>query len=151
MKIEIVYPGKIKNAFAKAGFDEYVKRCKRLFGLKVTELRSTKGGNGRRVLKEESKRLEEYLALRKYVLLDVGGEEKTTRQFFEMVKSHLDMGKDLLFVIGGVYGVSEEVKEKAEMRISLSRLTFTHSIALLILSEQIYRALKIYFGQSYDR
>ncbi len=150
MKIEIVYPGKIKNAFAKAGFEEYMKRCKRFFKVKVTALHSSKVKDIDRVVKEEGEKIEKYLSSREYILLDVDGIQKNTPEFFELVKSHIDRGKELIFVVGGVYGVSKGVKEKAALRLSLSPLTFTHSLSLLILAEQIYRSLKIYVGQPYD-
>ncbi len=149
MKIEIVYPGRIKNSFAKDGFEEYIRRCNRFHKVNVFSFPS-RSSEREKTIKEESKKLMKYLANKEYVLLDVNGMEKTTKEFAEMVSEHLDRGNDLVFVVGGVFGVSEEVKSGAVLKLSLSKLTFTHSLSLLILAEQLYRTMKILSGQPYD-
>lgn len=150
LKIKIVFPGKIKNSFAKDGFNEYVKRCNRFHKTEIVSLPASRSKIREKIIKEESERLIKHLQNEKYILLDVSGQEKNTLGFSKLVKEHLDRGDDLIFVVGGVFGVSDEVKRKAEITISLSRLTFTHSLSLVILAEQLYRAIKIVYGQSYN-
>ncbi len=150
LKIKIIYPGKIKNSFAKEGFKEYVKRCSRFYKIEVIELPSSRSKNKEKVVEEESERLKKVLTNSKYVLLDVNGKEKSTDEFANMIREYTDRGNDLIFVIGGVFGVNKEIKKNAGMRISLSKLTFTHSLSLLILAEQLYRSIKIVRNQPYD-
>jgi len=150
LKIKIVFPGRIKNSFAKEGFAEYVKRCNKFHKTEIISLPASRLKDREKIVKEESERLIKRLQNEKYILLDANGQEKSTLEFSNLVREHLDRGNDLIFVVGGVFGVSSEVKRKANLTISLSRLTFTHSLSLVILAEQLYRAMKIVYGQSYN-
>ncbi len=150
MKIKIVYPGRIKNSFAKTGFNEYIKRCRRFYKVEIVNLASSHSKDKAKCVEEEAEKLLKYVENEKYVLLDVSGKEIGTREFAGFVGKHLDSGNDLVFVVGGVFGVSERVKKNANFSLSLSKMTFTHSMTLMILAEQLYRAMKIFSGQPYD-
>lgn len=82
------------------------------------------------------------------VLLDEKGETKSSLEFSRYL-TNISIGKRIVFVIGGVYGSSDELKASADACLSLSRLTFTHRISRLILIEQIYRAMMIINGRQY--
>ncbi len=150
MKIKIIYPAKIKNSFAKAAFDEYVKRCKRFYKIEVVNLSASHFKDKIRCVEEESRRLLKCVGNEKYILLDVEGKELDTYDFSNFLGKHIDSGRDLTFVVGGVFGVSNEVKRSADFSLSLSKMTFTHSITLMIFTEQLYRAIKIFSGHPYD-
>ncbi len=150
MKIEILFPGRLKNDFAKIGFDEYIKRLSKFLKIEVVSLPSVHSQNPSVCVEEESKKLLKYLCDREFVLLDSGGLEMNTEEMSYFMRSQMKEGKDLTFVVGGVYGVSTEIKNVAKLKISLSKMTFTHSISLLLLSEQLYRSMKIISGQPYD-
>ena len=150
LKIRIVYPGRIKNSFAKEGFEEYVKRCGRFYKMEVVSLPSSRLQDKRKAMKKESEKVIKYLRGDKFILLDVNGVEKDSMEFAEMLRKYTDHGNNLIFVVGGVLGVDDELKKKASVRISLSKLTFTHSLSLLILAEQLYRSMKILHGQPYN-
>ncbi len=150
MRIEIVYPGRVKNAFARAGFEEYIKRSKRLVKVETVSIPASKSTDPFRCVEDESQKLLKYLLDKEYVLLDVKGRELDTKDFTDLIKKHIDFGKDLIFVVGGVFGVSDEIKKRAATLLSLSKMTFTHSISLMLLSEQFYRATKILSGHPYD-
>ncbi len=150
LKIEVVYPGRIKNSFAKEGFEEYLKRLNRFFKLSIVSIPSCRSSDRKRCVEEESKKLLKYIGSREFILLDVEGKELNTSEFSQFIGKHLDSARDLTFVVGGVYGVSAEVKKRSDLSLSLSRMTFTHSITLMILAEQLYRAAKILSGQPYD-
>jgi 23S rRNA (pseudouridine1915-N3)-methyltransferase len=150
LKIKIVYPGRIKNSFAKEGFEEYVKRCGRFYKTEVISLPSSRAQDMKKAIKEESEKVMKHIGDGKFILLDVNGEEKNSMEFAEMMRKYVDHGNDLIFVVGGVFGVDDELKKKASVRISLSKLTFTHSLSLLILAEQLYRSMKILHGQPYN-
>lgn len=150
MKIEIIYPGRVKNAFARAGFEEYIKRSRRFVKIDPVSVPASKSADPSKCVEDESQKLIKYLSEREYVLLDVEGNEMSTVEFTDFVRGYIDVGRDLFFVVGGVFGVSEEVRKKAKLRLSLSKMTFTHSISLMLLSEQFYRATKILSGHPYD-
>jgi len=150
LKIKIVHPGKIKNSFAKAGFDEYVKRCGRFYRIKVVNLTAVHFKDKAKCVEEESGKLLKCVGDEEYILLDVNGNKLNTQEFASFVGKHLDRGHDLTFVVGGVFGVSSAVKKKSSFSLSLSNMTFTHSMTMMVLAEQLYRAIKIFSGQPYD-
>ncbi len=150
LKIEIISPGKIKNDFISIGFQEYTKRLKKFVKIAFTDLGSSHAVDSRICLEEESKKLLKYIGDRRFTLLDANGVEMNTSEFSAWMKREMESQEEMLFVVGGVYGVSEEVKRRAAFKLSLSRMTFTHSLTLLLLVEQIYRAMKIISGQPYD-
>jgi 23S rRNA (pseudouridine1915-N3)-methyltransferase len=149
LKIEIVFPGKIKNDFILVGFQEYLKRLNRFAKISVVDFDQSHSKDPKICVEEESKKLVKYLCGRKFTLLDVDGIEINTHEFSSFIKREIEKS-EIIFVVGGTYGVSEEVKQLANFRLSLSPMTFTHSMTLLLLVEQIYRAMKIISGQPYD-
>lgn len=84
------------------------------------------------------------------VLLDEGGKEYTSRQFSELLSRHLVGGtRELVFVVGGPFGFSSEVYERADALLSLSKMTLTHEMVRLFFVEQLYRAFTIIRGENY--
>ncbi|MCD6596528.1 MAG: 23S rRNA (pseudouridine(1915)-N(3))-methyltransferase RlmH, partial [Bacteroidales bacterium] len=84
------------------------------------------------------------------ILLDEKGREYSSVQFAEFIERHLALsGKDLIFVIGGPYGFSKDIYNRANLKISLSQLTFSHQMVRLIFMEQLYRAFTIMKGEPY--
>jgi len=150
LKIEIISPGKIKNDFISVGFQEYLKRLKKFAKITFTDLGSSHAFDQQTCVEEESKKLLKYIGKRKFTLLDANGIEMNTSEFSAFIKRESEGNGEILFVVGGIYGVSEEIKQLANFKLSLSRMTFTHSMTLLLLVEQIYRAMKIISGQPYD-
>jgi 23S rRNA (pseudouridine1915-N3)-methyltransferase len=150
LKIEIIFPGRIKNDFAKTGFDEYLKRLTKFLKVDVISLPASHSEDPALCIAEESRKMLKYLGEREFILLDTDGIELNTQSFASFIKESMNKGADMFFVVGGVYGVSDDVKESATSKLSLSKMTFTHSMALLLLTEQLYRSMKIISGQSYD-
>lgn len=84
------------------------------------------------------------------VLMDERGREMTSREFAVFIdRKSVSLGRNLVFVIGGPYGFSDKVYERADMKMGLSRLTFTHEMARVLTAEQIYRAMTILRGEPY--
>ena len=84
------------------------------------------------------------------VLLDERGKQYTSRGFAEMIERHLIRGtRDLVFVVGGPYGFSEQVYDRADDMLSLSKMTLTHEMVRLFFTEQVYRAFTIIKGENY--
>jgi 23S rRNA (pseudouridine1915-N3)-methyltransferase len=150
MRFRFVWIGKTHDAQMRALVDEYLKRLGRFVRCEVTELRE---GAGRAGIADESKRIIGALhsdALT--VLLDVEGREWSSPQLAAEVEKWQNGGtKEVAFVIGGPEGVSEEVKARADLRWSLSRLTLTHEMARVVLVEQLYRAYTIIHGMPYQK
>jgi 23S rRNA (pseudouridine1915-N3)-methyltransferase len=144
MKIHLIWVGKTKEQFAIEGIGKYLKLLKPYVDLTIKEIREEKVNDIERMREREGGRI---LKLRTpYMLLDEKGKMLTSAQFTEFVFSR---GREINFVVGGAYGVSEEVRQGALDTIALSRMTFTHDMARVILLEQIYRSFTILNKRGY--
>lgn len=152
MNLRIICLGKDKDAWLSTAIQEYTKRLGPLCKLEILQLAdiSIKNtGSSELVIQKESKLIGARLEADDYViLLDEKGEQKTSLEFSRFL-TNISEGRRIVFVIGGVFGTSDELKRRADICFSLSSLTFTHRMARLILIEQIYRAMMIAGGRSY--
>ncbi len=152
MQIKIIQLGKDKDRWLTEAISEYLKRLRPLCRLQIQQMPDIsikQTGTKEIVIQKESQSIMDKLDVDDYlILLDETGEEKNSLEFSEFLTSLYDR-KKIVFVIGGVYGTSDELKRRADLMLSLSRLTFTHRMARLILVEQIYRAMMIAKGRSY--
>jgi len=105
----------------------------------------------RKILYNEATRLIKYIKKDSFnILLDKVAKQFSSEEFANLLDELFkDRRKEILFVVGGVLGVDEELKKKFDKRISLSKMTFTHELATLILIEQLYRAFKILNNEKY--
>ena len=153
MRVRFIWIGKTKDAHLRALVDEYLKRLQRFVRCEITELGATTARTEREGIEDEGRRI--LSALRTdviTVLLDIGGREWSSEQAAsEIERWQVGGTKEVAFVIGGPYGVSREVKERANIRWSLSRLTLTHEMARVLLVEQIYRAYTIINNLPYQK
>ena len=147
MKISIIAIGKLKEKFLVEGVEEYLKRLRLFAKMEVREIPEC------RTIEEEGKKLLAQIPKDSFVfVLDVAGAAITSENFAKKISAlNLRGISNITFVIGGAFGISEEVKKISDFRLSLSEMTFTHQMARLILLEQIYRAFKINEGASYHK
>lgn len=158
MKIKIYAIGKIKD-FYKDGVDEYIKRLSGYCKVEVIELKdesvSQKPSDKeiQKVIDTESKRVLDQLKDNEYLIaLDLNKKEMDSVEFASFIKTQLESnGSNISFVIGGSYGLSDELKKRANYSISISKFTFPHQLARVILLEQIYRAFKINNNETYHK
>ena len=147
MKITIVAIGKLKEKFLVEGVAEYLKRLRLFSKIEIREIPEC------RTIDEEGKKILEQMPKDSFVfVLDVAGTAITSENFAKKISDlNLRGVSNITFVIGGAFGLSEEVKKIADFKMSLSEMTFTHQMARLILLEQIYRAFKINRGEPYHK
>jgi 23S rRNA (pseudouridine1915-N3)-methyltransferase len=146
MRLRFVWVGKTRNENYRALEEEYLRRLRHFVKYEVVEVRySTPQNEGKLIL--------EKLNQTPFVcLLDVAGEGLTSQQLAKTVEKWQDSGlKEVTFVIGGADGVSAEVAARADLRLSLSFLTFTHEMARVVMLEQLYRAFTIIKGFPYQK
>ena len=145
MKINLVTVGKLKEKFLVEGVNEYLKRIKIFSRVDVKEISEC------RTVDEEGKKLLAQVPRDSFlIVLDVSGNEFSSEELAEKISELTLRGVvDITFLIGGAFGLSDEVRRAADLRLSLSRMTFTHQMARLIIVEQIYRAFKINRGEPY--
>ncbi|OAA31063.1 50S rRNA methyltransferase [Kosmotoga arenicorallina S304] len=153
MTFEIVVTGKIKTDFIKIGVEQYLKWVSPYATVKITTLPPGRGSNIEEIKKEEAKRYIGIIEVEKYakvLILDERGKIPTSVQFASKLKTWQNRSvKKVLFLIGGPYGFSREILEGGWELFSLSKLTFTHEMAVLLLLEQLYRAETIIKGKTY--
>jgi 23S rRNA (pseudouridine1915-N3)-methyltransferase len=153
MRLHFVWIGKTRDRHCAALIDDYLERIKRFAPYEVSELKEQAGGDEKRVVAVESEKL--IAAIERddlVVLLDENGREFSSPQLADFIGKQRQAGtKRLAFVIGGFAGASEEVKNRAGVQLALSRLTLTHELARVVLTEQIYRAFTLLAGLPYHR
>lgn len=154
MKVKFLVIGKTTDKYLLPGIEEYNKRINRYCNYDYIELSGVR--LGRSATAEETKKKEEDIILTKLeksdflVLMDEKGVEFTSRGFGGFLKKHQMSGtKRLVFLIGGAYGFSDNIYARANTKIALSQMTFTHQMVRLIFTEQLYRAFTITKGEKY--
>lgn len=143
MKIRILWIGKTKERYLNEGIERYLKLLGPMAQVSIIEVKEQKGRSMEDCLAEEGKRI--LKQTRTYTLLDQSGREFTSPGFARFLQEK--GGAD--FLIGGPYGVSDEIRERAEDTIALSRMTFTHEMIRVIFLEQLFRAMTIIQGRGY--
>lgn len=153
MKTELLLVGKTNDKHFQAGIDDYTQRIGHYMPFSITvipELKNTKA-----LSEQQQKEREGELILQKIqpsdklVLLDEHGKEFRSVEFAAWIERQQQLGRKLVFVIGGPYGFSEAVYKRADEKISLSKMTFSHQMVRLVFTEQIYRACTIIKGEPY--
>ena len=159
IRITIISVGKIKEKYFAAAIDEYVKRLKRYASVDITELKdepvpeSLSESERLFVLKKEGQRvLEKIPAGALAVALCVEGKQLSSEEMAEYINNAVLSGQSrIVFIIGGSLGLSDEVKKRADFKLSFSKMTFPHRLMKVILLEQIYRAFTIIEGKTYHK
>jgi 23S rRNA (pseudouridine1915-N3)-methyltransferase len=154
MKITLLTVGKTDKDWVKQGIDIYVSRLKHYIPFTINEIPELK--NVSALSKDQIKVREGELILKNVkptddvILMDEHGKEYTSVDFASILQRKISLeGKDMVFVIGGAYGFSEEVYKRANSKISLSKMTFSHQMVRAIFTEQLYRAFTIMRGEPY--
>ena len=154
MKIQLTWIGKTKESYLQTGIEQYVKRIKRYNKFEVNLIPDIKKGSKMEI--EKLKQAEGELILAKVgsgdclILLDEQGKTFASEAFAAYLQKKL-MGsnKSLHFVVGGAYGFSAEVYKRADEKLALSAMTFSHQMIRLIFTEQLYRAFSILNNEPY--
>ena len=157
MRFYVVCIGKLKDAYLRDGVAEFVKRMRPYGGITITELNESKIGDKpsdadrKQVVEEEGERLLKAVPKSAYtVLLDVYGKTMSSEDLAKTVaKLEVDGVSDMAFIVGGAFGVSDELRRSVNYKLSFSPMTFTHQMVRLLLVEQIYRASKINRNEPY--
>lgn len=159
MKITIACVGKIKEKYLKAGIDEYSKRLSRYCTLQILEAADEKTPEGASVAEEDAIREKEGDRLLKLIpdnafviTLAIDGEMLDSVELSERISSLTVRGiSHIVFVIGGSLGLSPQVLQRADRKLSFSKMTFPHQLMRMILLEQIYRSFRILHHEPYHK
>lgn len=154
MKVALILVGKTANRHFVELIDEYAGRVKHYIGfdiITIPELKNTKNLSTEQQKQQEGELiLKQLQAGDQIVLLDEHGKELRSVEFSTYMEQKMQtVNKRLVFVIGGPYGFSQEVYGRANEKLSLSKMTFSHQMVRLIFVEQLYRAMTIMRGEPY--
>ena len=154
MKITLLTVGKTDKDWVRQGLDIYVSRLKHYIPFSITEIPELK--NVSALTKDQIKTREGELILKNIrntddvILLDERGKEYSSMELARILQDKMTYGgRDIVYVIGGAYGFSDAVYARANSKLSLSRMTFSHQMVRAIFAEQIYRAFTIMKGEPY--
>ena len=154
MRLAILAVGHKMPAWVADGCDEYLKRMPRELPMSVVDIKPEPRSSKTReqLLAAEKGRLQAALqGFSRTIVLDEKGEVLTTLQLAQRLEGWMREGGDTAFVIGGADGIDDEIKQRADERLSLSRLTLPHAMARLVLCEQLYRATSVIRNHPYHR
>jgi len=154
VRLTVLCVGRTREAFIREGLDKYLRFLRPYAAVELRELREERIEDLRdapRVRQREAERILKALPPgAAAVALDERGREFTSHEFAEHLNKFLEGGgRDLAFIIGGAMGLDESVTSRAGTVLALSRWTFTHEMARLVLLEQLYRAFTIIKGKTY--
>ena len=157
MKITILAVGKLKEKYLRDGVAEYTKRLAPFAKLELIEIAEEKmpenfspAEKEKTLVREGERLLARVPEDSELIVLDVLGKSLSSEELAaHLGEKMLEGTPNLAFVIGGAFGLSPAVRQAAQLRLSFSRMTFTHQMARLLLVEQVYRAFKILRGEKY--
>lgn len=154
MKVTLLLIGKTEDDYLTKGFAIYEQRLKHYLTFETIVIPALK--NTKAISIEQQKQKEASLILKsvlpadKLILLDENGKEHNSVSFSQFVQQQMNSGiKNLIFVVGGPYGFSEEIYKRADGKIALSKMTFSHQMVRLFFVEQLYRAMTILKNEPY--
>jgi len=153
MSIKVICLGKTKQKFIEEGIREYQKRIDKYIKLEwqiIPDIKLTGNKTIQEVKDKEAEIIESRLNPSSFlIVLDENGKDYSSIKFAKVLENKINFGKDVVFLIGGVYGISRKISQKADLILSFSHFTFTHQMIRLLLTEQIYRWLTIIKGKKY--
>ncbi|API72867.1 MULTISPECIES: 23S rRNA (pseudouridine(1915)-N(3))-methyltransferase RlmH [Leuconostoc] len=159
MNIKLITVGKLKEKYLKEGIAEYTKRLSRFCKFQVVELIDEKTpenaseAQNNQIMAKEGERIQAKIGSRDYVIvLAIEGKQFPSEEFSQKLEAVAVNGySDITFIIGGSLGLSKEIKQRANLKMSFGLLTLPHQLMRLVLIEQIYRAFMIQQGSPYHK
>ena len=149
--LKIICVGSIKEKEMTLLINEYLKRLQKYTKIEIIELPDY-SYDLKNTIKHESDLILKNIGAKDFVItMEIEGKQLTSVELAENIRTTLITNSTITFIIGGSYGLSEEVKKRSNMALSFSKLTFPHQLFRLILLEQIYRSFKIINNEAYHK
>lgn len=141
--IKIITVGQIKEKYLQDAINEYKKRLSKYTNIEVIEVKA---------IKLEAEKIKKHINDRDYIVtLEIEGKQMTSVEFANKIDNILIENSNIDFIIGGSYGLSDDIKNMSRLHLSFSKMTFPHQLFRVLLLEQIYRAYKINNNESYHK
>ena len=150
--IKIICVGKIKEKFYKDGINEYLKRLSKYTKIEIIEVEDINDSNKNIVLEKEKELILKKINPKDYIItMEIEGNLIDSIQLSNKINDVLNHNSNISFIIGGSYGIHQDIKAMSNYKLSFSKLTFPHQLFRLILLEQIYRSFKIINNETYHK
>ncbi len=150
--IKIICVGKIKEKFYRDGINEYLKRLSKYTKIEIIEVEDINDSNKNIVLEKEKELILKKINPKDYIIMmEIEGNLIDSIQLSNKINDVLIHNSNISFIIGGSYGIHQDIKAMSNYKLSFSKLTFPHQLFRLILLEQIYRSFKIINNETYHK
>ena len=150
--IKILCVGKIKEKFFREAINEYLKRIQKYTKIEIIEVNDVDLNNKELNLEKERDNLIKYINDKDFLItLEIDGKEMSSLDLANKIDKTLINYSNITFIIGGSYGLHQDIKNKSNFSLSFSKITFPHQLFRIILLEQIYRCFKINNNESYHK
>ena len=150
--IKIICVGKIKEKFFKDAIEEYSKRLSKYTKINIIEIQDINLNNEELIKQKEKELILKHIEQKDYIItLEIEGKELSSIELSKKIEELEQQNPNITFIIGGSYGLDDEIKKISNYKLSFSKLTFPHQLFRVILLEQIYRAYKIKNNESYHK
>lgn len=158
MKITVIALASLKEKYLKEAADEYIKRLGAFCNLKIIELDPVRlpekpsYAEISAALSREAELIAKKIPADDFVVpLCIEGKQFSSEEFAEMLEEKVNIGRGVTFIIGSSCGLSDDIKRRADLKLSFSKMTFPHKLFRVMLLEQLYRAFKICSGGAYHK
>lgn len=150
--IKLITVGTIKEKYLKDAIDEYTKRIKKYTNIELIEVKDEGLVEESKAIILEAEKIKKHLSPRDYIItMEIEGKQLTSEEFSEKLNQIQIENSNIVFIIGGSYGLSDEIKQMSKLHLSFSKMTFPHQLFRVLLLEQIYRCYKILNNESYHK
>ncbi len=150
--IKIIVVGSLKEQYLKDATIEYIKRLQKYTEIDLIEVKEEGLLPPQQAMKKEAEKIKKHLSEKDYLItLEIEGKELTSEEFSKKIEDMMINSSNITFLIGGSYGIDENLKKEAKYHLSFSKMTFPHQLFRVLLLEQIYRAFKIMNNESYHK
>ena len=149
--ITIITVGKIKEKYIREGIDDYLKRLSKFTKIELIELEDESFDKAKTLKKEANKVLKKINPKSFIVTLEIDGKELSSIELSELIEKTTITHSNITFIIGGSYGLDDEIKKLSNYKLSFSKMTFPHQLFRLLFLEQLYRSYKIINNEEYHK
>ena len=150
--IKIITVGQLKEKYIKEAVEEYKKRISKYTNIEIIELKDEGLVEEKKAIELEGEKINKYIDNKDYIItLEIEGKQMTSVEFSEKLERIQIENSNIVFIIGGSYGLSNTIKDRSNLKLSFSKMTFPHQLFRVILLEQIYRSYKIMNNEKYHK
>lgn len=150
--IKLITVGSIKEKYLKDAIEEYTKRISKYTKLEIIEVKDEGLVEPQKSINLEEEKILKHISDKDYIItLEIEGKQLSSEELAEKLDRIQLESSTITFIIGGSYGLSQNIKDKAKLHLSFSKMTFPHQLFRVLLLEQIYRSYKINNNESYHK